>query len=473
MLGDRAICCMVALLLTACSTGPRTLEDPVGTLRTTGISPRDQLDAMAQLDAQPEDKAYLEALHRTLWLPGYTVEVREAALQRLEKTDFDALQRTIRQQLPRLTAMLWLERLCEIVGKRGWVNQTPALVSSWARPMALEEEANRPEYKALAVMHGPDRVTDVVFETFMGAKKVSEQGLRTRCWDLMERLGQRDRLVALLTSAEVAEDDLFLRDLQRAAIELGMVPHNREEILWLRKLCEPEYADFWSAAMNAIGQVPASLRSSLEVRDLPVIVAAMQHEPEVLDLSREELYDSVQSALRGRRRHAHGSNVDGAGVSSRNTLMDWRGELTWGDLAAMRIALRAMEVPEVVAHLFDYAERDKADESTEYGGVIRLDEQGRFEVLEFPPRIREHDQKFIASQEMLDAAYTAQFHFHFHVQEYRNERYAGPGFGDANYATNLRANCLVFTFVSRERMNVDYYRHTMVQVDLGEIGRGE
>ncbi len=444
-------------------------DDPVGTLRTTGISPRDQFGAMRQLDAQPTDEAYLEALHRMLWLPGYTVEVREAALERLEQHDFEALQRTIRQQLPRLTAMLWLERLCEIIAERGWVNQTPALVSSWARPMTLEKEADRPEYKALAKLHGADRVTDVVFETMLGATKVSDQGLRTRSWDLLERLGERQRLVMLLTEAPVAADDAFLRDLQKAAIELGLVPHNREEILWLRKLCADEHADFWSAARSAMEMVPAERRLALEVRDLPVIVAAMRHEPAVLRMSRDELYDAVHESLRGRRRHSHSSRWDGSAVAARNTLMDWRNALTWGDLAAMRMAMKAMDVPQVVAHLFEYAQRDMADESTEYGGVIRLDEQGRFEVLEFPPRMREHDQKFISSQEMLDAAYTAQFHFHLHAQEYRNEDYAGPGFGDMNYATNMRANCLVFTFINRDTMNVDYYRHTMVQVDLGEI----
>ena len=72
---------------------------------------------------------------------------------------------------------------------------------------------------------------------------------------------------------------------------------------------------------------------------------------------------------------------------------------------------------------------------------------------------------------MLDAAYTSLFHFHLHVQRYRNADYAGPGFGDVNYADNTRANCLVFTFVSKDAMNVDYYRHGRVLVDLGEIRR--
>src|SRR5690606_11970718 len=84
-----------------------------------------------------------------------------------------------------------------------------------------------------------------------------------------------------------------------------------------------------------------------------------------------------------------------------------RASLSWGDLAAMHMAVRAFEAPGMIEHLFHYAERDRADESTEYGGIVQLDENGRFELLEFPPRIRHHDRKFIAPQAMFDAGYTA------------------------------------------------------------------
>jgi len=70
---------------------------------------------------------------------------------------------------------------------------------------------------------------------------------------------------------------------------------------------------------------------------------------------------------------------------------------------------------------------------------------------------------------MFDAAYTSLFHFHFHAQKHRNGDHAGPGLGDKNYADNTRANCLVLTFVNSKTMNVDYYRHGHVVVDLGTI----
>jgi len=157
--------------------------------------------------------------------------------------------------------------------------------------------------------------------------------------------------------------------------------------------------------------------------------------------------------------------------SGAQRLSDYREELTWGDLAAMLIAIRAIQIPQVVDPLFDYAERDKADTTTEYGGVIALDRKDRFEIREFQPVMRKHDQTFIASQAMLDAAYTSIFHFHMHVQNYRNDRFAGPGFGDLNYADNTRANCLVFTFMNEDTLNVDFYRHDRVVIDLGVIRR--
>jgi hypothetical protein len=70
---------------------------------------------------------------------------------------------------------------------------------------------------------------------------------------------------------------------------------------------------------------------------------------------------------------------------------------------------------------------------------------------------------------MFDAAYTSLFHFHFHAQKYRNGNHAGPGMGDKIFADYSRANCLVLTFVNEATMNVDYYRHGHVVVDLGTM----
>ena len=439
-------------------------------LSAARANPRRQMAAMEVLDRAPSEPAYLQQLHQVIWRSGYALRVREEALERLERHDLEGLKRTIRQRLPRLATWPWLRRLCEIIADRGWVELTPALVSSWARATAVvRQETERPEYQALARLHGEARVADVVFEVFLESRKVHQQGLRTRCWELLHRIGQRDRLVDLLGDAPVAPGDAMLGDLRAGAVDFGIVPYRREEILWLRRLREPQWAGFWSQAKLAVMALGPSRRGGLQMRDLPIVVSAWRHDPELMSLTCDELYQRVATYLRGQRHHAHRSSYDTSRGASR--LRESRDRLTWGDLAAMAIAVRALAVPEVIDHLFDYAERDRLDESTEYGGVLRLDGQGRFEIVEFPPRIREHDHKFIASQDMFDAGYTSLFHFHFHVQQTRNNRYAGPALGDMTYAEATRANCLVLTYVGRRTLNVDFYRHGSVVVDLGEIER--
>ena len=448
------------------------VEHPLETLRETGIVPAKHLAAMNQLDASPDDADYLKALTKLLWKPGVTVPVRESALLRLEQGHPELLQTTLRRQIPRLSAPRWLDRLGEIIVDRGWIDLTPALVSRWSVPtISVVKEEERAEYKTLAALHGSDRVVEVVFETLLDSNKPSQQGLRTRCWNLLHRLGERDRLIELLTQTEPPEDDAFLRDLHRVAREIGMIPHNREEILWLRKLLLAEKAEFWSRAVSAVESFSTVRRRGLEIRDLPILVSAALHEPEMFTLSNENLFTTLAAELQGRKHYTHGTQWSGNDQYQHNRLHHWRDVLTWGDLAAIRIAIRALQVPEVVKHFFNYADRDHADESTEYGGVVKLDRKNRFEIIEFIPRIRQHDHRFNAPQAMLDAAYTALFHFHFHVQRYRNDEYAGPGFGDNNYANNLRANCLVLTFINRDTLNVDFYRHGGVLIDLGVITR--
>ena len=80
----------------------------------------------------------------------------------------------------------------------------------------------------------------------------------------MHRLGERDRLIALASAAEPGADDLLLMDLHASASTFGMVPYNREEIIWLQKLRQPERAEFWAeATADAVAELPESRRADL------------------------------------------------------------------------------------------------------------------------------------------------------------------------------------------------------------------
>ena len=458
----------MAMLASAC-TSPVAVDDPLATLAQPGEGPRRLLGAMVALDHHPGDERYLDALTRLLWIPGYTVMSRRHAFDRLLEYDEARLKKTIRRRMPSMSARLWQEQLCGLIVEHGWTDLSPALVSAWARVIPYVDDFTRVEYDSLVEIYGSrEGVVDAVFELLVESRSST---LRTRCWGLLYRLGYHQRLVALLEAHSVDPDDAMLIDLRAAVLDLGVVPRNREEILWVRKLHDPSRAEFWSQATAAVRSLPHARRMELELRDLPIVVAASIHDPELLRADKQALYDRLAATLAGRRKHIDSRRYEGFPGSYDQYLAAHRKVLTWGDLAAMILALRAVDVPQVAEHLRAYAEDDRQDKTTEYGGVIRLDAQGRFEVIEFRPKYRTADNRFVASQAMLDAAYTAVFHFHFHAQKYNNRRYVAPGIGDLNYAENLRANCLVFSFVNEDTMNMDYYRHTRVIVDLGEVVR--
>lgn len=463
---------LLTTIVLLCSCSGQTMSNPSSTLRKSGMS-KDHIKAMELLDVEVgvDNPKYRELLFRMLWVPGYTNEARKGALLRLWASDQEQTIRAIRQQLPRLDNWTWLTELCLWIANENITELDEALISSWAVPNALfRSEYERPEYLALFQMHGNDVIVDLIFDSLVSSNIKWKQGFRTRCWELLHRLSQREKLIDLLENATIADDDLFLLDLRKSLNDLGIVPHRREEILWVRELVTPEYELFWSEAKDSLGTLDESRRNSLEMRDVPMVVSIRRHTPKYLRFSNTQILDEIERKLRSKR---HYFEREGGGTySSTSELFRTHKEsLTWGDAMAINTALTAMSVPEVRSHLFEYAKEDLQDESTEYGGVIALDKQGRFEILEFKPKIRHHNRKFLASQEMFDAAYTALFHFHFHAQEYRNGDHAGPGMGDKNYANNTRANCLVLTFVNKDTMNVDYYRHSSVVVDLGTIER--
>jgi hypothetical protein len=464
--------CIVLGMLLSC--GGQTIKSPASVLQETGQPSFRHITAMEMLDEQVgiADAQYKVLLQRMLWSPGYTNDARHEALRRLYKADKDETIRNIRQQLPRLENWTWLTALCEWIADEEIHELEEALISSWSIPNALfRVEVERPEYLALVKLVGEDEILDTIFESLVSSNKAWKQGYRTRCWELLHRLAERERLVDLLSSEQIASDDSFLLDLKKAMVDFGIVPHRREEILWIRELAKPEYEDFWNEGIATLQELDNERRSDIEMRDLPIAVSLRRHsEPGDLSRTTEEIIREISSKIRNQKHYYE--QEGGGSFDARNELLATHTHrLTWGDAIAMEIALKALEVPQVRSHIFEYADRDYLDKTTEYGGVIALDKKGRFEILEFEPEIRHHDRRFNASQDMFDAAYTALFHFHFHAQERRNGDHAGPGLGDKNYATNTRANCLVFTFVNKDSLNVDYYRHHDVVVDLGTISR--
>ena len=92
----------ICLLLIGC--GAATIANPSATLLETGHPSATHLQAMEMLDGQVglQNSQYRETLHRLLWVPGYTNDARQAALNRLWNVDREGVTKTIRQRLPRI-----------------------------------------------------------------------------------------------------------------------------------------------------------------------------------------------------------------------------------------------------------------------------------------------------------------------------------------------------------------------------------
>ena len=280
-----------------------------------------------------------------------------------------------------------------------------------------------------------------------------------------------DVVVDLLKNAEVSPRDGLFRDLRTVASRTGVVPTNREEIAWVRALCLDENEDHFEQVVAVVETLPEHRVTGLEPRDLAVLVGAQRIDPTLLELDEIELGDRLAARIDQAGRRVYTADLTGYRDAHSERFRKVRDELDWADLLALTVAVEAISLEPIRRHLFDHAERDLLDNGTEFGGIVGIDERGRFEILEFPPRTRGGDIRFIAPQAMFDAGYRGLFHFHHHAQEYENRDYAGPHLGDFTYADSTRANCLVFTFIDSRTLNADWYRHGRVVVDLGQIDR--
>jgi hypothetical protein len=189
-------------------------------------------------------------------------------------------------------------------------------------------------------------------------------------------------------------------------------------------------------------------------------------------MDRAALMRRVAGRLDGREHHLKSADYDGHNADHPQRLHDWRAELRWADLLVIDVLLDAMADRAIARVWFSQADADLEDASTEYGGLIRWDAEGELIARPYTPMLRDHDRKFIPPAAMTTDAYASLAHYHFHAQRYRNARYAGPGRGDLErVADRQRLNGLVLTFIDKDRLNADFYRHGRVVVDLGTLRR--
>ncbi len=461
---------LATVLPLGCTGGPESVKNPPEVLSRSGLSRERYFDALEAAQIRGVDDPTKAALRRMIAADGYAIDVREKAFQLLYATDPKEVTAALENALPRMGDIAWRERVCALIAEKKMASLVPALIRSWANPApGLQEKGMRPERAAIAAIVGESQVTATLLKTMRDSSPITQANLRARCWELVMKSGQSVQLRELLADPAATRGDAMLTDLARVANDLGVLPVTREEILWARELCKPERAAFFADAKKALAAMPKERRESLEVRALPIAVAALHRRPALLTAPEPELYEEIASRIKDRKKASPDFTGFGAGFTE--LLYEQRERAKWSDLAAMVTALDILSEEAMLRHLFEQADRDREDRTTEYGGVVTIDASGRGELIEFPPRAKMGDLRFESPQPLFDALYTGLFHFHNHTQRYDNSDYAGPHTGDFAFADSTHCNALVFTYLSADAIDVDFYRYDRFVVDLGVVKR--
>ena len=417
-----------------------------------------------------------------LWDPAAPTELRLAAYRGLLTDQSDEARDDVRRftalRLPTEPAMALIVEMCAAAMERGWEDVTSSLVRSYSRPFTGIADADRPEHRAIQLLHPDDSVLRVAFEVFLDPEVVAGDGVAERqgraradTWDLLGRLDPDGR--ERMRWVDEASENPRTRVITWSAQELGAIPITGDELRWLDQLLETrsDLDGWWQETSAAVRELPPGASDGLRLRHLEPIRWAAANRSDLLGQSRDQLLAELEERARGQRHHRRFA-IDSAEGPTRDRLDEWSSRLSWADLLVLRVIDDAIRQPNVVQMLFAQAAMDRADDTTEYGGVLAAGD-GRFVARMYTPRpaSRRGDDQFIASADMMAHSAVSYAHYHFHAQEWRNAEYAGPSKGDLAYATQHGRTCIVFTSIEEGVLGVDVLQPGGIAVDLGEIRR--
>ena len=453
-------CVLYLVLLLAGCNASKSYTDPVAVMLDSSQPRFARLKAMAQLeDVVDNDMGpYQKGLHVLAWNDGHPLEMRKRAVQRLVEIDEKAFVEASKDLIAVVDQWPMIEYLFELAESKNWEDYTIVAAHSWSRKSTLYSDQQRPERKFIEVMHPDLDVVDVLAKIYTGQYEGASERHQIAAWLVLSRLLTHDELLQINEQYELKS--VVARDIQYLSKWLAKLPDTREGILWTMYLLSEE---------SGIGQDEFELLDgagecldSMQVRHLPVVLHCLVGKENIgKDFGSEiEDYLALQKTY-PRIDHAH---MLAESYAKQN------GELTKSDRLVISQIVKAVQLSTVKRELFRQADLDKNDKTTEYGGVLKFDGDG-YEAKLFKPDIKAHDGKFYSTNSLIKSMYTGLSHYHFHVQDYENGEFAGPGGGDLKFADRLGTHALVFTFIDKNTLNVDYLQPGGIVIDLGTISR--
>lgn len=459
------LCCGAAV---GCESTPTTFDDPNAVFFDNTLAHSKRWAAAKQAKAeQPTSPERIKTLQKVVWMRGHGEDFSNYGVDELVTIDEAAAKDFLADAIILVQDWRTINHILDIAVERNWVDFVPAIVRLFAKTTPAYTDDKRPERAALAKLRPDTPVEEVILEVFVDAKNM-EPRQRAAAWQLMNRLTtDKPRLMDRLMAIE-ANDPLVV-DLQASARDLGIIPDNLETVTWLQVLrLNPA---FWEKAKTSMATLRPQQKRGMKLRHIATVTYLADKAPDVLKLTHVELYERVRARDRSQKHYLKSTTFDGGAVDYPQSLHDWKTKLAWGDLAAIHAATMWMNDPGVVEQWFKQAHADHKDTTTEYGGLMLPNKNGRAYPQLYKPVTRLSDRKFVAPKTMIFDAYTALAHYHYHAQSTTNQKHAGPGRGDMKFAARHQNNNFVLTFIDEDRLNVDYYQAPGIVVDLGTVER--
>ncbi len=367
--------------------------------------------------------------------------------------------------------------LAATAARQGWTDASTPLLRSLSRPWRGIVDADRPEALALTQLNPGRDLVIQAWDAVRSAPVAPDQypGIDRQAidaWNLLARLDPDGARLSPLVADARAPLAAMLRASRTAVPDL---PQTGEELALLVRLhrspCAPWRQAAWSALARATDPGhPPRLRHAEPLR----WIAA--HRPLWLELSRQQLLAGLEESLSTRHHSVRRAGLSGTLYAE--TLDAAAPRLSRPDVLVILALDEAVRSPGVAEALFEQARLDRADRSTEYGGLILASgaSPGEGETLAarlYPPRPgeRQGDERFVASDDMLGDADLALAHYHFHAQGGALDAACGPSSGDLGYARRFAVNCIVLTMLGQDRLGVDYYQPDGTVLDLGDLTR--